>query len=134
MDPISLFTGLQVAGGISTGLQRSAQNSSEAVRLQNEARLHDTQALQRDTDLRGELDRSLSTIQAARAANGLSALSPNAISLVREATEASTEDRQILTGNDRQRAANARAGATAARRGARLSLVTGFVQTRASLT
>lgn len=128
MDPITLFA---VGSAISSGSQAlaaNAQGNQEASNMEAEARLSDTQALQRDTQLRDELDRFISTQRAARAANGLSSSSPNALMLFNEANNVSAKERTTQTANDRQRAANLRAGAAGARRGARMSLITGFAR------
>ena len=125
-DPLTL-TILSAGKAVAGGMAASAKSKDEARRLDAEARLADTQALQRDTQLRDELTRFMSATQSARAANGLSAYSPNAIKLMNEANRVSSQERTRMTANDRQRAANMRAGASSARRGARMSLLTGAV-------
>lgn len=127
MDPITLFAVASGASQFASGLAASQQAKSEANNLDAQAKLSETQALQRDTSLRDELTRFLSSTRASRTANGLSALSPNALKLSSEATKVSSEERQIMTSNDRQRAANMRVAAKSRRSGSRLSLLTGAI-------
>lgn len=134
MDPITLFAvGSAVSAG-AQGLAGAAQGKAEANRMDAEARLADTQALQRDTQLRDELDRFISSQRSARAANGLSGTSPNALLMFNEANKVSSEERTVQTANDRQRAANLRAGAAGARRGAKFSLITGLARAAVPIT
>jgi hypothetical protein len=129
-----MFAAASATSALTGGLAARSAGLTEAARQESEARLADTQALQRDTQLRDELSRFLSTTQSARAANGLSATSPNAIKLISEATKVSSQERLVQTGNDRQRAANLRAGASASRRGAKMSLLTGVVRAAVPIT
>ncbi len=122
------MTAFQVIGGLAKGLAGRAAGISEAARQDSEARLAETQGLQRDAASRDELTRFLSTTQSARAANGLGSLSPNALILMRDASKVSNSERMVQSANDRQRAANLRAGAAASRRGASLSLITGAAE------
>jgi hypothetical protein len=124
MTPFMILSAVSV-GAQAIGENRAAQQ--EADNLDAQARLADTQALQRDTQLRDELSRFMSSMQSSRAANGLSANSPNALLLMKNANKVSSEERTRSTANDRQRAANLRAGAANTRRGGRLSLATGIL-------
>jgi len=119
------FTAFKVIGAAAGGLAKHSQGMTDAARQDSEALLAETQALQRDANLRDELTRFLSTTQASRSANGLSATSPNALVLMNEANLVSNNERMIQSSDDRQRAANLRAGAKASRTGARFSLLTG---------
>tara|TARA_R110000851_G_scaffold22626_6_gene66997 strand:- start:3910 stop:4323 length:414 start_codon:yes stop_codon:yes gene_type:complete len=123
-----LLLAAQVGGSLFSAAGASAQSKSEANNMDAEARLADTQALQRDTQLRDELSTFMSSLKSSRAANGLSGTSPNALLLAQNANEISSKERTTQTANDRQRAANLRAGASNRRRGARLSLVTGIAR------
>ena len=127
MDPMTAFTALKVVGGVAKGLAGRSQAMTDAARQEAEASLAETQALQRDTASRDELTRFLSSTQAARAANGLSATSPNALKIMAEASQVSNRERMVMSSGDRQRAANLRAGAAASRRAGSLSLLTGVV-------
>ncbi len=128
MDPATaIFAGASAVSAFSKGKAASASALSDAERLDAEAQLADTQALQRDTDLREELSRFLSSTNSARAANGLSGTSPNALNLIQEATTVSSSERLIQTANDRQRAENMRTTARSKRRSARMSLFTGAI-------
>ena len=127
MDPMTAFTALKVVGGVAKGLAGRSQAMTDAARQEAEASLAETQALQRDTASRDELTRFLSSTQAARAANGLSATSPNALKIMAEASQVSNSERMVMSSGDRQRAANLRAGASASRRAGNLSLLTGVV-------
>lgn len=126
MDPVTAFVALSAGSQVFGGIAAAASGMDEAARYESEARLADTQALQRDTLNRDELARFLSTVQAARSANGLSPNSPNAYVLEREAIESGDADRLRQRADDRQRASNFRAAAKSSRRTARLSLVTGI--------
>jgi len=123
-----LLLAAQVGGALFSAAGASAQAKSDANNMDAEARLADTQALQRDTQLRDELSRYMSSLKSARAANGLSGTSPNAMLLMQSASDVSSKERTTQTANDRQRAANLRAGAANARRGAKLSLITGVAR------
>lgn len=125
MDP---FTAFQVIGAVAGGVAQASASMDEAARYQSQARLADTQALQRDTQNRDELARFLSTVQAARAANGLSANSPNAYVLEKNAMETSDDERLRQRADDRQNAANFRAAAKSAKKQAGFSLITGFAK------
>lgn len=126
MTPALGFMILQAGSAVAGGLAKRSEAMSESARMESEARLADTQALQRDTQARNELSRFLSGVTAARAANGLSATSPNAQILMGEATKVSDDERLVNRANDRQRAANFRTAAKSARSSARWSLVTGL--------
>jgi len=121
------LTALRAGSAFAKGKAEQQQQLSEADRMESEAFLADTQALQRDTALRGELDRSLSTNLAARAANGLSALSPNAMKLMNEARTVSDNERRIMVGDYKMKGRNLRVAASAKRAGARRSLLTGVI-------
>jgi hypothetical protein len=116
----------QVIGAAASGLAAVSQSMNESARMESEARLAETQALQRDTLARDELTRFLSSVKAARAANGLSSTSPNARILEKEATDVNDDERLRFRADDRQRAQNFRTSAAAARSAGRFSLVTGF--------
>lgn len=128
MDPITLFAVASAVSAGAQGIAGSQQAKGEANQMDAEARLEDTKALQRDTQLRDELDRFISAQKSARAANGLSGTSPNALLLMDDANTVSAKERTTQTANDRQRAANLRAGAAGARRSGRLSLITGMAK------
>lgn len=127
MDPVTAMVAMQVAGGVAKGVAGHQSGMADAARQTHQARLADTQALQRDASLRDELTRFISTTTAARAANGLSATSPNALLLMKDARETSNKERRIMSNSDRQKAANLRAGAKASKRAARMSLLTGVI-------
>lgn len=122
------LTAFQVIGAVAGGIAQASASMDESARYESEARLAETQALQRDTQNRDELARFLSTVRAARAANGLSASSPNAFVLEKDAMETSDDERLRQRADDRQRAANFRAAAKSSRRSASLSLVTGIAK------
>lgn len=127
MDPATLLTAFKVVGGVSSAIGASAKGQSEANNLEAEARLADTQALQRDTNSRDELNRFLGSVKSSRAGSNLSSLSPNALNIINEANRTSNKERLIDTANYKQRAANLRSGARNKRRGARFSLFTGAI-------
>lgn len=123
-----LLLAAKVGGAVFSAVGASQAAQSDAANMDAQARLADTQALQRDTQLRDELSRFLGSMNSARAANGLSASSPNAMMLMMNANKVSSKERTIQTANDRQRAANLRAGAAGARRRGRASLFTGLAR------
>jgi hypothetical protein len=133
-DPITAtFVGLKAASSFADGLQGRAKNLNEAAKADAQARLADTQALQRDTAARDDLARFLSSVQASRAANGLSARSPNAQVLERDTVSRADDDRLRQRADDRQRAANFRAAGKSFRSAARMSLITGTMKAGASI-
>lgn len=119
------LTAFKTVGAVAGGMSDRAQAMNEAARMEGEAALAETQAFQRDTLAREELRRFTGSIRAARAANGLSATSPNAMVLLQAATAESDRDRLMARADDRQRAANFRAAAKGLRRSGNMSLVTG---------
>ncbi len=133
MDPMTLFVVATVASTATQAFAANAQAMSDSARQESEARLADTQALQRDTQARDELRRTISTIRSSRAANGLSARSPNALLLESEARRVSDNERLVQVADYRQRAANMRAAAEASRRKGRFSLLTGAAKATASI-
>ncbi|TNE62325.1 MAG: hypothetical protein EP341_00265 [Sphingomonadales bacterium] len=118
----------QVVGAAAQGLSMHAQAMNDKAQQELNAKLAETQALQRDTLAREDLLRSESTVRAARGANGLSGISPNAAVLFNERRKASDRDRLIQRADDRQRAENYRNAAKAAGSRARWSLATGLVK------
>lgn len=125
MDP---FTAFQVVAGVAGAVGSASASMDEAARYESEARLAETQALQRDTQNRDELTRFLSTVRAARAANGLSDTSPNAFLLEKDAIDTSDDERLRMRADDRQRASNFRYAAKSSRKSARYSLITGVAK------
>lgn len=125
MDPMTAFTALQVVVGGASAMAAHAEAMDQSARQESEARLADTQALQRDTIARDELTRFLSSVRSARAANGLSADTPNAFILEKTAIKESDSNRLLERADDQQRAANYRAAAKSSRKSALYSLVTG---------
>lgn len=123
-----LFTAFKVAGAVGSALSARAQGMAAAAQDELNAKLAKTQALQRDTLSREDLLQAESATAAARAANGLSGVSPNAIAIFTERRRVSDRDRQIDRADGEQRAANYRAAARARRRGARVSLFTGLTK------
>ena len=59
----------QVVGAVAGGLSKRAEAMDASARATSEARLAETQALQRDTAAREDLSRFLGTVRSARAAN-----------------------------------------------------------------
>jgi hypothetical protein len=128
-DPVTAgFVALKAGGAVAKGFQGRAENLNEAAKAEAQARLADTQAFQRDTLARGELDRFLSSMAASRAANGLSSVSPNALVLQADARNKSDNERLRNRADDRQRAANFRAAAKGYKSRARFSLATGLIK------
>lgn len=122
------FVILSAVSSAAQGLAGHAAGKAEANRLDAQARMADTQAIQRDTQMRDELSRFMSSMKSARSANGLSNTSPNALLLMANANKVSSQERTTMTANDRQNAANLRAGAASARQGAKFSLITGIAK------
>jgi len=127
------YAGFQVVKAVAGGLSNRATAMNEAAKMEGEAALAETQALQRDTMARGELQRFIGSVRASRGANGLSAYSPNAMLLERAATNESRKGRLLARADDRQRAANFRAAAGGYRQSGNMSLITGVVDGGISL-
>ena len=123
----------QVVGAVAGGLSKRAEAMDASARATSEARLAETQALQRDTAAREDLSRFLGTVRSARAANGLSSHSQIAFLLDAEARDVSDNERLRQRADDRQRATNFRAAAKSYRRVGNLSLVTGLASAGASI-
>ena len=122
-----LLTGLKVAGGVASALQARSAGMAQSANLRAQAQLQETQALQVDTQHRDELDQYLGAAQVARAANGLSSSSPNALRIFNDANVIKGRERARDVANFRQRAANTRAAAGAAARGARFNFFGGLI-------
>ncbi len=101
--------------------------------MDSEAKLAETQTLQRDTIAREDLNSFLSTVRASRAANGLSGDSPNAMLLEQTSVRNADRDRLIQRADGRQRAANFRTAAKSMRKTARYSLLTGYARSGVAL-
>jgi hypothetical protein len=127
------LTAFKTIAPIAAGMSQRASAMNDAARMEGEAALAETQALQRDTLAREELQRFTGSIRAARAANGLSATSPNALVLQQAAMAESDRDRLIARADSRQQGANFRAAARGLRRSGNLSLVTGVASGGVSL-
>lgn len=115
------------ASALSSGLQGRNDALARSAEARNQAYLADTQAIQRDTLSRDELQRTLSGIRAARAANGLSSTSPNARILERDAITNADRDRLVQVGDYRVKASSLRQTASQYRSLGRMSLLTGAV-------
>lgn len=133
MDPVSAFTVFKAASAGATALAKRSEAMGESAQQELNAKLAETQGLQRDTLAREELQRSESATRASRGANNLSALSPNAALLFKERRSASDRDRTVRRSDDRIRAHNFRNAAKAARRRGRMSLITGVFKTAAPI-
>lgn len=118
----------QVVGAVAQGMQGHAQAMNQAAQQELQAKLAETQALQRDTIAREELLRAESTTRAVRAANGLSDTTPSGMQLFDDRRKASDRDRLVERADRRQTAANYRTAAKASRSQARWSLATGIVK------
>lgn len=116
---------LSAASSLAAGASGRAGAMSEGARLDSEAKLAETQTLQRDTIARQDLNSFLMTVRASRAANGLSGDSPNAMLLEQKSIRNADRDRQIQRADGRQRAANFRTAAESARKRGKYSLLTG---------
>ncbi len=125
-DPISALTILKVGTGVAGVFASASQSMAAEAQADLQAKLAETQALQRDTLAREELLRSESAVRAARGANGLSAVSPNAGLLFSERRDQSDRDRLVARADDQQRAANYRLAASNERRKRSWSLATGL--------
>jgi hypothetical protein len=125
MEAYVALTAISTLAGAASA---SANSKSMANEAEAQSRLAETQALQRDTASREELDVFLSGLQASRAANGLSSRSPNAILLESKNRNASDHNRLVQRADDRQRAANFRTSAQNHRRKANFSIMTGIAK------
>jgi hypothetical protein len=128
MDPITALVVTQVASAGASAVSNYGAAMDDAAQNELNARLAETQALQRDTLAREDLLRAESSVRAARGANGLSSTSPNAMALFAERRDASDRDRLISRADDRQKAANYKSAAASSRSSAKWSLGTGLVK------
>lgn len=123
-----------VASAAATVLSSVAANKrakNEAAQLELNSRLEGTRALQRDTQRRRQLERTIGTIRAARGSRGDS--SPLALAFINEANEEISSDRQTELANSRQRQQDLLFEAADARRRGRASLISGVVKAGAGL-
>ena len=95
MDPFTAITVLKGASAVAGGLSANAQAKNQAAQQELNAKLAETQILQRDTAAREDLLASESATNAARAANNLSATSTNAINIRNERRDKADRDRLI---------------------------------------
>lgn len=121
-------TAFAIAGSVASAVSAKSQAMDESARLDSEAKLADTQALQRDTMARDDLDSFLSSVRASRAANGLGGTSPNARILEKENSENADHNRLVQRADDRQRAANFRTASKSVKRQGNFSLFTGIAK------
>lgn len=122
------FAGFSAVSAVAGGLSGRAQAMDAAARADAEARLAGTQTLQRDTIARQDLAEYLGSVNAARAANGLTNDSPNARAIRRQAIQQFNRDRLVDKADGSQRVANLRAQAKGYRRQGRFSLFKGLVK------
>ncbi len=122
-----------VASTAFTALSERAAAKTEASRLELQAKLADTRALQRDIQRRQELDRILGSIKAARAGPGTGIFSPTGMAFLDEANEVISIQRLREVASERQNAANFRAAASAARRRGRMALISGALKIGVSI-
>lgn len=122
-----------IASTVFTALGQRAAAKTEESRLKLEARLADTRAIQRDTQRREELERTVGAIKAARAGEGTGILSPTGQAFLSEANEIITTQRLREVASLRQDAANFRVGASASRQRARFALIGGAFKVGTSL-
>lgn len=134
----TIATATQIAMGVASaasavfsGIAAKNQAEAEAAQMRLNAKLEGTAGLQRDTIRREELARTLGAIRAARGDRGQ--MSPTAVSFLDEANEFISSDRTVELLNSRQRSADFRQQATAARRRGRASLLTGVAKAGGSL-
>ena len=133
-DPISgAYVALKAGSALAEGMQGRAQNLNEAAKADAQAKLADTQALQRDTAARDELERFIGSMRVARASSGMSLNSPNAIVLEQDSRNTSDDQRLRNRADDRQRAANFRAAAKSYKSAAKYSMVTGIAKAGMSI-
>lgn len=115
---------LGVAGKVFSAISAKQQADAEADRLELEAKLEGTAALQRDTQRRQELARTVGSIRAARGDSAAS-FSPTETSFLDEANEVISSDRMVEFLNGQTRASNLRQSARNTRSRGRTSLLTG---------
>lgn len=123
----------QVVGAVAGGLSKRAEAMDASARATSEARLAETQALQRDTAAREDLSRFLGTVRSARAANGLSSHSQNALLLDAEARDVSDNERLRQRADKTLPPHESWLRAADHRRVGNLSLVTGLASAGASI-
>ncbi len=116
---------------IFAGMAAKNQADATAAQLDLQAKMEETAGLQRDTQRREELERTVGSIRAARGGRGVS--SPTAISFLDEANHFVNSDRMVELLNSRQRSADLRTSAQQARSRGRNSLITSSVQGGTSL-
>lgn len=119
------------AGAVFQGISAKKQADMEAAQLRLNARLEETAGLQRDTQRREELERTVGAIRAARGDRG--DYSPTAISFLDEANTFINSDRMVELLNSQQRSGDLSRQASVARRRGRTSLMTGVAKAGMSL-
>ena len=122
-----------VAGTVFTALETRAAAKTEESRQKLQAKLADTRAVQRDTQRREELERTIGAIKAARAGPGTGILSPTGLAFLDEANEIISIQRLREVASERQNAANFRAAAAFSRSKARNALIGGGIKSAASI-
>lgn len=122
---------LSAGAAVFQGIAAKQNAEAQAAREELNARLEETNGLQRDTIAREELAATLGSIRAARGGRGLT--SPTALSFLQEADERLSSDRTVELLNSRQRAADRRQSARQLRRQGRISLISGVSQAGLSL-
>lgn len=110
-----------------------AAAKTEESRLKLQAKLSDTRAIQRDTQRREELERTIGAIKAARAGPGTGILSPTGLAFLDDANQIISIQRLREVASERQDAANFRAAAAFSRQRARLALIGGSLKVGTSL-
>lgn len=106
--------GMEIAGGISEGIQKKTAAQVESVKLKMAAEAGKVRAIQTDAAYREELNETMQNIGAIRASQSVGFDSPTSFALYDKAREVSDRARTVAVSNERLKVLGLEGDATAA--------------------
>jgi hypothetical protein len=136
-DPVTIAfvaaAGASAGSSVLGGMSQRDSLKKEASLLEQQARDVDLQAMQRSTMRREQLRSAMSTIEARRAASGLSLDSPSAMAIGKEINRQTFRDISIDDATAANQKYSLREQAKAKRKGAKMAMIQGTLGAVTSL-
>jgi hypothetical protein len=136
-DPVTIAfvaaAGASAGSSVLGGMSQRDSLKKEASLLEQQARDVDLQAMQRSTMRREQLRSAMSTIEARRAASGLSLDSPSAMAIGKEINRQTFRDISIDDATAANQKHSLREQAKAKRKGAKMAMIQGTLGAVSSL-
>jgi hypothetical protein len=120
--------GLEIAGGVSEGIQRKTQSQIEAAKLKFAADVGKVRAQETDAAYREDLEQTMQTISAIRASQNVRFDSPTATALYDKADEVSDRARVTAVANEKMKALGYEGDSAAVRAGGKMARTTALLK------